>query len=272
MKKIKVNQNGMTLVEVLIAMTLFTIMFMMISTMMYASLKLNAQTRRYDEETDVQIEDVERYNPMGAVVDGITSSSTDISEYGGPNSTGANKYEMTFTFPNTGKVILIDGYAYQADSKDEANGFSLKFFNSTRPDKTMGKYWIRVINVSSADNQKIYLYLPKSDHGSFYLKNESEPYTAVLTKNVPKQTALAVGFDSDGAASDSYFWVSTIADMSYDELDTRLDEQEFKKVNAANLLSTYDNDGDGFIDIYYTDDGFMSTDQYNAYKTSGIVP
>lgn len=269
MKKIKVNQSGMTLVEILVAMALFSIMFLMMSGIMYSSVKLNAQTRTYDQETDVQIEDVERYNPMGATIDGVTVESSNIDEYEGDN--GSNQFELTFDFSSTGRVITINGYAYEAESRDDNNGFQLKFFNSTRPDIANNKYWVRVINVSTTENVKVFLYLPREEHGSFYLRNESEPYTTVVSKTIPLMTALGVGFDKTDSGN-NYFWVSTFAEMDYDQLEARADEKEFKLVNLTNLLSTYDKDGDGYIDIYYTDDGFMGTDQYKTYVETGVVP
>lgn len=262
--KIKANMSGMTLVEVLVAMTLFTIMFMMIFGIMTASVKLNADTRVYDQEVDVQVEDAERYNPMGAVVDGVTSSSSFVESY--DEVTGTNKFPLSFMFSSSARTIEIDAYAYKVQSRDENNGYSLKFFSSTRPDTVNNKYWIRVINVSSTDNEKIYLYLPKDDHGSFYLKNESEPYTTVLSKVVPLQTALGVGYDMTDSGS-KYFWVSTLADLNHEQLETTAVDKNFILINAT-TLALYDVEGDGYIDIYYTDDGFKNYDDYQTYLTS----
>ena len=259
--KFKKNTKGMTLVEILVAMTIFTIMFLMVFGIMASSIKLNAETRTYDQEIDVQIEDAERYNPMAITVDSENSSSRDVSEY--DEVTGTNKIPMSFRFSNTGKVIEVDGYAYSVDSRDDTNGFSLKFFSSTRPDVTNKKYWIRIINVSSSDNSKIYLYLPKENHGSFYIKNESEPYTTMLSKTVPINTALGVGYDMTDSGN-KYFWVTTLPDLSNDQLEATAIDKNFIQVNNLNLIN-YDFENDGYIDIYYTDEGFMNPTEYQEY-------
>ncbi|MBE6836811.1 MAG: type II secretion system protein [Ruminococcus sp.] len=259
--KIKKNTKGMTLVEVLVAMTIFTMMFMMVFGIMLASIKLNADTRKYDQEIDVQVEDAERYNPMAATVNGENSSSTDISEY--DEITGSNKLELSFSFPNVSKVIEIDGYAYSVNSKDDTNGFSLKFFSSTRPDIANNKYWIRIFNVSSSDNTKLWLYLPKDDHGSFYLKNESEPYTTMLSKTVPINTALGVGFDKTDSGN-KYFWVTTLPSLTHEQLEATAVDKNFIQVNSTNLIN-YDKETDGYIDIYYTDEGLMTYEKYQDY-------
>lgn len=258
------NKQGMTLVEVLVAMTIFTIMFMMVFGIMASSIKLNAETRNYDQEIDVQIEDAERYNPMNATVNNLNSSSLNVSEY--DDVTGTNKFPLTFSFSSTGRVITIDGYAYSVDSRDDENGFSLKFFSSTRPDVLNKKYWIRLYNVSSNDNSKIYLYLPKENHGSFYLKNESEPYTTMIHKVVPINTALGVGYDRTDSGN-TYFWVSTLPDLSHEQLETTAIDKNFIQVNNI-TIADYDFENDGYIDIYYTDEGFMSPDEYQEYLKS----
>lgn len=259
MKKFKKAQAGMTIVEVIVAMAIFAVMFLMIFGFMESSIYLNRQTRKYDQEVDVQVEDVERYNPMGAYIDGISSGSTEVSEYEG--STGSGKKTLSFQFPTVGKVITIDGYAYQANSRDDENGFSLKFFSSTRPDVTNKKVWIRIINVTD-DVKDIFLYLPTEDGGKFYLKNGTSAYTDKISKSVPKDTALSVGFDYSTSGTD-YFWATLDGSTNYSSLTTVGESANQIDVRSANLSSYMDSDG--YIDIYLTPEGFKSKTDYIDY-------
>lgn len=259
MKKFKLNKSGMTIVEILVAMTLLAMMFMIVFGYMLASVKLNAQTRTYDQEVDVQVEDAERYNPMAATVNGSSSSSSNVSSF--------SNQQIDFNFG--GRVISINTDAYQADSRDpDNNGFQLKFFSDIGPDTANGKYWIRIFNVqlSSTDTAEIFLYLP-SESGSFYVKNESTPYTSVVSKKIPIDTALGVGYDMSGAASGDYFFVSTTGTLSQSDYGTWVSGDSQIYINSANL-SDYDAEGDGYIDIYYTDDGLKSYDEYQEYLTN----
>lgn len=254
MNKLKKNLSGMTLVEVLVAMTLFAMMFAMVAGIMIVSVRMNGDTQNYDGEVDEQVEDVERFNPMGAYVDGITVASPDVSNF--DNASGTNEVNMNFTFGS--KTIPVTGYTYQANSVNAANGFNLKFFSSLRPDTGNNRYWIRIINVSSTDPKKISLYLPQEDHGVFYQKNGTETYTAVISKNVPINTSLSIGFDATDAAS-TYFWFS---DKDKAEESLMTEANGYYKVDATNLSSYADSDG--YIDIYYTDSGFMDKAAYIA--------
>ena len=264
MNKLKANKSGMTLVEVLVAMALFAILFLFMSGIMFASVKLNSQTRTYDQETDVQVKEAENYNPLAAEADGITNPTANISTYD-YNGASADD-ELVFSFSGISKTIRIKANAYQVNSADEQNGFQLKFFESTGPDITDGKYWVRVINVSSTDNAVIYLYLPKEDAGSFYLKNESEPYTSVVSKTVPVKTSLGIGYDMSGSGT-KYFWATTRDGLASDQLDSIPLDKDYILINSTSL-SGYDRETDGYIDIYYTDDGFMSYDEYQNYLSA----
>ena len=252
MNKLKKNLSGMTLVEVLVAMTLFAMMFAMVIGIMVVSVRMNGETQNYDGEVDEQVRDVERFNPMGAYIFGRTITTTDVSNY--ELVPGTNELQLRFTFGS--KDIPVTGYTYQANSVNAANGFNLKFFSSLRPDTGNNRYWIRIINVSSTDDKKISLYLPQEDHGVFYQKNGTETYTAVISKNVPINTALSVGFDATDAAS-TYFWFS---DRDKVEESLMTEGNGYYKVDAANT-SLY-ADTDGYIDIYYTDSGFKNKTEY----------
>ncbi len=258
MNKIKMNKAGMTLVEVLVAMTLFTIMFMMIFGIMLYSTKMNAQTRNYDQEIDVHVEDAERYNPMAVTINGHSSTSTDVSAY--PNAS------KSIDFKFSGNTITVGALAFQVNSKNENNAFTLKFFSSTRPDVAHNKYWVRIYNVTSdeTENLKAYLYIPKDSEGSFYLKNGSEALSEKVVRTISPNTALAVGFDGSTVSGQDLFFVSTIDGERDDVVSQSVDTKTLIKITRANFIK-YDADGDGYVDIYYCDDGFLSYDEYQEF-------
>lgn len=252
MNKIKKNLAGMTLVEILVSMTIFAMMFAMVIGIMITSIRMNAETQVYDQEIDTQVEDVERFNPMGAYIDGITSGTTNISEY---NASGAtNKNTMTFTFGSY--AISVDGYSYVVNSYDAENAMGMKFFSSTRPDTANGKYWIRLINASSEQEKTLYLILPKDDHGVFYQKNGTETFSSQMMKKVEKDKALSIGFDSTDSGN-LYFWYS---DKEKTDEANMTEGNGYYKIEYSNILTMADSAG--YIDIYYTDDGFKSKTEY----------
>lgn len=259
MNKIKANKAGMTLVEVLVAMTLFTVMFMMIFGIMIHSVKMNAQTRKYDQEIDVHIEEAERFNPMAVEIDGNTSNATLVEEY-------MKDKQLDFIF-GAGS-ISIKANAFQVISQDEDNAFNLKFFNNTRPDIANHKYWVRLYNVTSDadDSQKVCLYLPKTEAGSFFIKNGSEAISDKATRLIPPKKAVAIGFDSTNSSSNVFFYVSTL-DAKRDEIVNMAEDKNLIKVKPSQLVK-YDKENDGYIDIYLTDDGFMGYDDYQTYLNS----
>lgn len=258
MNKIKTNKAGMTLVEVLVAMTLFTIMFMMVFSIMIYSTRMNAQTRNYDQEIDVHVEEAERYNPMAVTIDGHSSTSTDVSKY------DAATRSIDFKF--SGNTITVGAVAFQVNSKDDNNAFKLKFFNSTRPDVAHNKYWVRIYNVTTneTDNAKIFLYMPTDSEGNFYLKNGSEALSEKVARTIPPKTALAVGFDGSVVSGQDLFYVSTIDGDRSDVVSQAENTQTLIKITKANLIN-YDPDGDGYVDIYYCDKGFLSYEEYQNY-------
>lgn len=268
MKKFKQNNAGMTLIEVLVAMSLFTIMFMMIFGIMINSTRMNARTRLYDQEIDVHIESAERYNPMAVTIDGNTSTSADIEKFDAGTTT------LNFDFPSTGKFISIDALAFQVESKNESNGFSLKFFNSTRPDVANSKYWVRIYNLtSSEENAKLYLYVPKDNGGMFYLKSGSEALTEKAARSIAPKTATAIGFDAKEVSGSDLFIIST----KNDERDVIEKQSEdigsLIKVSKNEIYGgKYDTDKDGYIDIYYCDGGLMSYDEYQEYLKKSETP
>ena len=88
----------------------------------------------------------------------------------------------------------------------------------------------------------------------------------MLSKTVPINTALGVGYDMTDSGN-KYFWVTTLPDLSNDQLEATAIDKNFIQVNSFNLID-YDFENDGYIDIYYTDEGFMSPSEYQEYLNS----
>lgn len=253
MKKIKKAYAGMTLVEVIVAMAIFAIMFLMIFGIMISSVYLNASTRNYDQETDIQVADAENYNPMGAYInDDTNAESNEIENY------SVNGF--TVSFPVYG-AINVNAQSYQVKSKSDENGFSLKFFNSVSMDPTK-RCWIRITNVSDDDDLTVYFYLPEEGAGQFYLRNGNKPYTSVVSKVVPKNTSLGLGYDFEKAninknPQSAYFWVSLRSDLTQDDLNHTTDGC-VNHYNFKTVINPY-MDANGYLDIYITgnaDDGY----------------
>ena len=88
----------------------------------------------------------------------------------------------------------------------------------------------------------------------------------MLSKTVPADTALGVGFDMTDSGNE-YFWVTTLPSLTHEQLEATAEDKNFIQVKSSNLIN-YDKESDGYIDIYYTDDGFMTFDKYQEYLDS----
>lgn len=234
MKLIKKNHSGMSLVEILVAMTIFSIMFMMVSLCMSYSVRQNVKTQNYDEEIDEQVEDAEKYNPMGAYI-------ADVNGIDSITSLQKDK-EIKFSFGS--RTITVYSDTYQVDSRNQANGFKLKFFSNIKPDVSNGKYWVRLVNGTNS-NKTICLYLPSDDKkpGSFYTTSGTEPFSTAVVKTIPAESSRSIGFNAS-KADDIFFYISEGESTNPESLPDKI-------MKTGNLSDYNDN---GYIDIYYYHD------------------
>ena len=263
MKLKRKNLDGMTLVEVLVSMTIFAFMFAMVMGVMIVSVKINAGTQVYDQEIDKQVEDAERYNPMGAYISGIATGSNNVENYylsTNDNGTvtagsGGNNVNLNFIFSG-GTTIQVPAYSYQVKSYNESNGMGLKFFSSTRPDTANEKYWVRVINVSEDENpeETFTLYIPKASTstektGYFYQKNDAVANTSSYSKVLDKYEVLSVGFSAKDIDVATWFYLTTnTGERPVDDgLMTQINGYfKLTEGTSGSWLSS-----DGYIDFYY---------------------
>lgn len=113
MKKIQKNSKGMTLVEVIVAITIFAIMSIGIMTALGAAMLQTNRSARRDIEVGEQAETVGKKSLTGLT-----------------NITGTDDYSITFSGGGVASRTVNDIKLYQADSAQfgAAFGFNIKTF------------------------------------------------------------------------------------------------------------------------------------------------
>ena len=98
------NNSGMTLVEVLVATTIFALLTSMVAVVFYHSLKQQTEAERWNEQTDMQ----SAY---------LSDNRQETAGFTG----GSSQYKMQFVF--TGKTITADNDVeiYYVDTRYDAN-------------------------------------------------------------------------------------------------------------------------------------------------------
>jgi Tfp pilus assembly protein PilV len=143
MKKLNKNVSGMTLVEVVIAMGMFSIAVLGVCMAFSAALRMTARNMRRDNELTVQQTAIERNSTAGVMLnDGSTLDA------------------MTINFKNGANVTSVTGVSEYKAIKSAANGedfnFEIKSLSSTPlggiatvADKSNNEYQIYVENKST---------------------------------------------------------------------------------------------------------------------------
>lgn len=104
MKKMKINKKGLTLCEVLVAITIFAIMTLMLATMVAATSKMNIKNYKMNKQMQAQ----------GEVVEKEDTGRTTGSE------------EKDFNFVISGKEFKYKVNKYETGSTTDYSNF--KFF------------------------------------------------------------------------------------------------------------------------------------------------
>lgn len=217
---IKRNHKGMTLVEVVVAMGVFSITFLGVTMCLAAALKLNNRAMLRDDELSAQQKVIEEHQAQGvALMDGHTINSDSIKFGTGGTfnmNTGLGKVD------NVTQYHAIKTAGHGNDYNFELNGLS----SPNNPlgnepgdyDKTAGKYCIHVINDSSTNiDVKITIAGGTIYQGSYdkgYRNNASvyartlpaKDASAAVSTVLPKE--LYVGYYNNGTISNGDVVVS----------------------------------------------------------------
>ena len=165
MRSIKKNQKGMTLVEVVIAIAMFSVLTLAVTYAFSAALKLNARNMRRDKELATQQGALERASAAGVTLnDGNTVKGSKIVYSDGSGGT-------------FGTLEVDDVTQYKAiKTAENGNDFNFELHTAsatpfgsvpTKIDKDNGYYGIEVENTTS----NRYDVIIKANGGRFYEGN-----------------------------------------------------------------------------------------------------
>ena len=158
--KIKKFEQGMTLVEIVIASSIFVLSTLAITTAFAACFKYNARNVRREKELNVQQTAIEKGNAGGVQVykDTFTSGNRKTIQFVNPTGTGGARQDLGFTMAGTSDCTGVALYnAQNTEYNNEADiNFQIKTFThnqlgsgKTVSDVSNNCYLLHLTNTSS---------------------------------------------------------------------------------------------------------------------------
>ena len=242
------NKSGMTLVEIIVAMTLLAIMSTMFIVGAVGARKVNAENYKRSEEMYTQAVDAEQYNNnYNYDVDKIR-----VNKYNGKSGTD-NAFKLEADFCDS-IVWSTDSYAFKAklNSVDEDAGYQLKFLqgkdSSVSPNVSNGVYWVKFYNDSGTDLAN-FAETPELTGGKFFDANNNSSGNHVMLNTVNgsiSQFGVIIG-------SIDYFAFTENAGI-YDAATHTPSISDFviNSTNFDKFCEEKDGTKTGFIVIHYT--------------------
>lgn len=172
MKFIKRNKKGVTLVEVIIAMTLMAMMAGMLVTIAVQAKNTNRDNYIRSNEMNTQAVNAEQYN---------NNKNYNMSEIKVNKYVGSGQSDNTFALKaDFGSGITWNTTAYGFKSKlndiDKDAGYQMKFLQgkdaNVAPDASVGVYWVKFYNDSGAELTN-FVETPAGTGGSFFDVNKN---------------------------------------------------------------------------------------------------
>ena len=229
MKRIKRNQKGMTLVEVVISMCILGAIAAMFVTIAVEAKKKNLDTYRRSNEMYTQAAYAENFN-TDVKYDGDVKVSRLMAG-------STNKYTIGADF---GTINLeAEAYGYKAERTNEDNRdtrYRLRFFRSEyaslfdAPDPENGKFIIKIYNDSGEDIDGLFLATPTIGGGTWY--TDEGPAPGERTRAMANGACFMIGLQLSSSPSSIVFTMSQnpgINDPSHTALgDYSFDESAFE--------------------------------------------
>lgn len=257
----KKNENGMTLVEVVVSMAILGI----VSTMMITCLTfaINANRQNYDRNGEVSKQQVavDKYDPSGSFDKSVVKNRV--------GNTTSNKVNLSADFGTTlgvkWDVSNINTFKAAYTNTDKKNSYQLKCIKPTDtlnidPDPVNSVYVVTLYNDSSTEMKGQYFMIDKD--GSSLISPSGIPLTgADLYRSgitCIQGGQVSIGINAKAAKDGIHFTISPDGDSSSTPLF------EFKSTNLENyMLKNSDGSDTGNIIIHYTDSGFMNQKKYD---------
>lgn len=163
--KNKQNKQGVTLVEVIVAMTILGVIGTMLSGAYISANKARAATAKRVTEENQQATDIEEFNYKQGSVDFEGENLEQMSQ---------DPYKMTFDFGSV--KIEHDSYGFTSTSTElSESGFALKFFTPSlnKIKLESGEYWL-TINSSSTEAMDTIILQTTNTSMSFFVDGDED--------------------------------------------------------------------------------------------------
>ena len=253
--KIKKNQSGMTLVEVVISLGVFGFTTLGIAMCLSAALRLNNRNMLRDRELNVQQKVIEEHTNKGIALKSGHSLGSDVIVFGSAGTFTA----ATGTGTQSGVTLY---HAVKTSEHGNDYNFEIKGMSSPRNalgnsdgdyDKTLNKYCIHVVN-NSLKNIDVHVYIQS---GTLYEGNYTNGYRHATgnyartltardadgvedeTGNVAVPSELLLGYYNDGAMADGDIRIEW--DMNGVKRDVSIPAGNFK--TGGGLILTVNDSG-----------------------------
>lgn len=269
MKLNKRNKKGVTLVEVIIAMTLMGMMAGMLVTIAVQAKNTNRDNYIRSREMNTQAVDAEQYN---------NNKNYNMNEIKVNKYVGAGQADNTFNLEaDFGSGVTWNTKAYGFKSKlneiDKDAGYQMKFLQAkdanVAPDASNGIYWVKFYNDSGVELAN-YVETPEITGGSFFDVNKN-----VSGNKVIMSTGIGgvsqFGFIYNSAGGDYFGFTETNDAGLYDSSHTPsasdyvITSAEFDKFceKDASLNNT------GYVTIHYMGGStYYNQAEYDAYMAT----
>lgn len=203
--KLKKNKKGVTLVEIIVAMTLLGIMSsMFVTAAVYAS-RANKENYFRAREMYTQANDAEKFNKdKNYEADEIKVNKNIAS------GKATNEFDLQADFGPIVWDTTAYGYKSKINGIDKNGGYQLKFFEgqdvSVQPNPTKGIYWVKFYNDSGTDLTN-YITTPELVGGKFFDVNSNFAGNNIMLYTMTGSSSQ-IGFRVNSAGTE-YFGFST---------------------------------------------------------------
>lgn len=238
MKRFNKNKRGVTLVEVIVAMAIFSIMATTFIMTVDYCLQFNKKAMYRLRESNKQATDLENFSGV------VDYASADVA----PINRGSNKYAFTFDF-STGDTIVNNknsGYVSKSTGISDS-GLAMRYFSPIEQlDLDVDEYWVTMTNFDDTDQ----VWTITAGPNVVFFNNEKE----MISSTTLNPAVLAEGGKCTfgvklmpGASVDNAFTVNIIAGEPDDTID----------------LSPY-SDTERYAFIYRYNDSWQTKDEFDS--------
>lgn len=253
------NEKGMTLVEVIVAMTLLGIMSGMFVTAAVYAAKANRDNYFRANEMATQAVDAAEFN---------SAKNYDMNEIrvseNNASGTADNSFTLEADFGTVSWSTTAYGYKSKLNDIDEDAGYQLKFFEgqdtAVSPDPSNGIYWVKFYNDSGVDLIN-YAETPELTGGVFFDVNKNSTGNSLLL-NTPTGSISQFGFKASGPDLFGFTMSPGLydADHSMSVDDIMIESSDFEKFCEKDAS----NNKTGYIIIHFNGSDYLSQSEFES--------